>query len=41
MAFQHLKKYLSRPSIMSRPTVDEVLFAYVVVASHIVSLVLI
>ena len=41
MAFQQLKKYLSRPPIMSRPKVDEVLFAYIVVASHAVSLVLI
>ena len=40
-AFQQLKEYLSRPSIMSRPEEDEVLFAYIVVASHTVSLVLI
>ena len=40
MAFQQLKEYLSRPPIMSKPKVDEVLFAYIVVASHTVSLVL-
>ena len=41
MAFQQLKEYLSRPPIMFSPEVDEVLFAYIVVASHAVSLVLI
>ena len=41
MEFQQLKEHLSRPPIMSRPEVDEVLFAYIVVASHAVSLVLI
>ena len=41
LAFQQLKEYLSRPSIMSRPEGDEVLFAYIAVASHAVSLVLI
>ena len=41
LAFQRLKEYLSRPLIMSKPEVDEVLFAYIVVASHAVSLVLV
>ena len=41
LAFQQLKEYLSRPPIMSWPEVDEILFAYVVVASHTVSLVLV
>ena len=41
MAFQQFKEYLSRPPVMSRPKVDEVLFAYIAVASHVVSLVLI
>ena len=41
MAFQRLKKYLSRPPIMSSLKMDEVLFAYIVVAPHAVSLVLI
>ena len=41
LAFQQLKEYLSRPPIMSRPKVDEVLFAYIAMASHTVSLVLI
>ena len=41
IAFQQLKEYLSRPPIMSRPEVDEVLFVYIAVASHVVSLVLI
>ena len=41
VAFQQLKEYLSRPPIMSSPEVDEVLFAYLTVASHTVSFVLI
>ena len=41
LAFQQLKEYLSRPPIMSRPKVDEVLFAYIVVASYAMSLVLV
>ena len=41
MAFQQLKEYLFWPSVMSRPKVDDVLFAYIAVASHVVSLVLI
>ena len=32
LAFQQLKKYLSRPPIMSSPEADEVLFAYIAVA---------
>ena len=40
MAFQQLKEYLSRPPIMSSHEVDEVLFAYLVVVSHVVSFVL-
>ena len=40
-AFQQLKEYLSHPPIMSSPEADEVLFAYVTVALHAVSLVLI
>ena len=41
MAFQQLKEYLFRPPIMSKSEVDEVLFAYIVVASHAASLVLV
>ena len=41
MAFQQLKEYLSRPSIMSNPEMDEVLFAYLAVASYAISFVLI
>ena len=41
MAFQQLKEYLSRSPVMSKLEVNEVLFAYIVVASHAVSLVLI
>ena len=41
LAFQQLKDYLARPPIMSSPEADEVLFAYIAVASHVVSLVLI
>ena len=41
LAFQQLKDYLSRPPIMSKPEEEEVLFAYIVVASYAVSLVMI
>ena len=41
LAFQQLKEYLFQPPIMSKPEVDEILFAYIAVASHTVSLVLI
>ena len=41
LAFQQFKEYLSRPPIMPNPLTDEVLFSYIVVASHAVSLVLI
>ena len=41
LAFQQLKEYLSRSPIMSSSKVDEVLFAYIAVAPHAVSLVLI
>ena len=41
VAFQQLKEYLSRPPIMSSPEMDEILFAYIVVAPHAVSLMLI
>ena len=41
LAFQQLKEYLSRPPIMSSPEVDEVLFAYLTVAFHAISFVLI
>ena len=41
LAFQQLKEYLTRPPIMSSPDADEVLFAYIAVAPHAVSLVLI
>ena len=40
-AFQQLKEYLSHPPIMSNPRTDEVLFAYIAVAPHAMSLVLI
>ena len=36
-----LKEYLSQPPIMSSLRMDEVLFSYIVVAPHAVSLVLI
>ena len=41
LAFQGLKEYLSRPPIMSSPKVVEVLFAYIVMALHVVSVILI
>ena len=40
-SFQQLKDYLARPLIMSSPKPNEVLFAYIVVAPYVVSLVLI
>ena len=40
-AFQQLKEYLSHPPIMSSPKADEVLFAYIAIAPHALSLVLI
>ena len=39
--FRELKRHLSHPPIMSSPVVDEVLFAYLAVALHAISLVLI
>ena len=41
MAFQQLKEYLSRPSIMSSPEVDEVFFAYLEITFYAISFVLI
>ena len=41
VAFQQLKEYLSRPPIMSSPAADEVLYTYIAVAPHAMSLVLI
>ena len=41
VAFQQLKDYLARPPVMSSPEPDEVLFAYIDMASYAVSLVLI
>ena len=41
VAFQQLKEYLSKPPIMSSLEVDEVLFAYLAVAPHAVSFVLV
>ena len=40
-AFQQLKDYLSHPPIMSSLEADEILFAYIAIAPHAVSLVLI
>ena len=41
MAFQQLKEYLSQPFVMSKPEVDEVFFAYIIMASHAISVMLI
>ena len=41
LAFQQLKEYLSHPHIISILKIEEVLFAYIAVAPHAVSLVLI
>ena len=38
-AFQQLNEYISQPPIMSKPEEKEVLFAYIAIASHAVSLV--
>ena len=40
-AFQQLKEYFSQPPIMSKLEEEEVRFAYIVVPSHAMSLVLI
>ena len=40
-AFQQLKEYLSQPPIMPKPEEDEVLFTYIAIASHALSLVLV
>ena len=40
-AFQQLKEYLSHPPIISSPEADEVLFTYIAIVPHAVSLVLI
>ena len=39
--FQQLKEYLSHPPIMPSPEVDEVLFVFIAIAPHVMSLVLI
>ena len=39
--FQQLKEYLSHPPIMSNPEMDEILFAYIAMTPHVMSLVLI
>ena len=41
MVIKQLKEYLSRPPIISSPKMDEVLFAYIAVAPHAMSVVLI
>ena len=41
LAFQLLKEDLFRPLIMSNPEVDEVLFAYIAVPLHAISLLLV
>ena len=41
LAFKQLKEYLSRPPIMSSLKIDDILFAYIAVALHAMSLVLI
>ena len=37
MAFQQLKEYLFQPPIMPSAEVDEVLFAYLAIASYTIS----
>ena len=41
IAFDELKHYLSHPHVLSRPEKEEVLYAYIAVTSHAVSLVLV
>ena len=41
MAFQQLEEYISRSPIMSKPEQEEVLFAYIAIPSHAMSLVLV
>ena len=41
MAFEELKRYLTHPPILSKLKKEEVLYAYVLVTAHVVSLVLI
>ena len=40
-AFEELKNYLAHPSILSKPEKEKVLYAYVAIMAHVVSLVLI
>ena len=41
LAFEGLKEYLSQPPILSRPEGEEVLFTYIAVTCHALSLVLV
>ena len=41
LAFKQFKEYLSWLPIMSSPEMDKILFAYITVATHVVSLMLI
>ena len=41
MTFEELKKYLSRPSVLSKPKKKEVLYVYLAVIDYAVSLVLV
>ena len=41
LAFKQFKEYLSQPPIMFSPEIDDVLFTYIAVALHVISLVLI
>ena len=41
MTFEELKKYLSRPPVLSKPEKNEVLYAYLAVTDYAVSLVLV
>ena len=41
LAFKELKEYLSQPPILSRPEREEVLFAYIAVTCHAISLILV
>ena len=40
-AFEELKRYLSHPHVLLRPEKKEVLYAYITVTGHVVSLVLV
>ena len=41
LAFEGLKEYLSHPPILSRPEKEEIMYAYIAITNHAISLVLV